>query len=257
MSVLVVVLAAVLGGLLGLTVPELIRRLPEPAPRKRPAESSGPPELAESDAPAESTRTPEPPKIPYAELADRSRLRPASAVAGAVVGALLGLSVETWWLWILVVLLPVFVALAYVDWHTQLLPTRLVLPATGAVLVAGLVGWAVSGDPDPLVRGLIGLVIARSVYWVLWFIHSAGMGFGDVRLAALLGFSLGELGWGELVVGTYAGFLIFGLPGLLLAIIRRDRALLRSAFPFGPFMLVGALLGVLVGPWTWAHLVSG
>ena len=78
----------------------------------------------------------------------------------------------------------------------------------------------------------------RSFFWVLWWFHSAGMGFGDVRLAALLGFALGQLGWGEVVVGAYSGFLVFGLPGLLLAIVRRDRALLKSAFPFGPFMLV-------------------
>ena len=57
-------------------------------------------------------------------------------------------------------------------------------------------------------------MIARSVYWLLWFLHSAGMGFGDVRLAALLGFSLGHVGWPELGVGMYAGFLVFGvLPG--------------------------------------------
>ena len=69
------------------------------------------------------------------------------------------------------------------------------------------------------------------------------MGFGDVRLAALLGLALGHVGWAELLVGVYSGFLVFGLPGLLLALVRWDRALLRTAFPFGPFMLVGALLG--------------
>jgi leader peptidase (prepilin peptidase) / N-methyltransferase len=74
------------------------------------------------------------------------------------------------------------------------------------------------------------------------------MGFGDVRLAALLGLVLGRLGVAELVVGVYAGFLVFGLPGLLLALVRRDRALLRAAYPFGPFMVVGALIGVLTGP---------
>ena len=134
---------------------------------------------------------------------------------------------------------------------------KVVVPATLAVIVAGLVGWAVTQDADDLVRALLGLLIGRSIYWVLWFIHSAGMGFGDVRLAALLGFTLAYLGWGEFAIGMYAGFLIFGLPGLALAIARWNRALLKTAFPFGPFMLVGSVLGVLVGPWAWDRLVGG
>ena len=100
-------------------------------------------------------------------------------------------------------------------------------------------------------------MIARSLFWLLWFIHSAGMGFGDVRLAALLGLALGHLGWAELLVGVYSGFLVFGLPGLLLAIVRRDRRLLRTAFPFGPFMVAGALVGVLTGPWLAGYLGFG
>ena len=180
-------------------------------------------------------------------------------VGGAATGALLGWGIGSgeWWLWVCAALVPVGAALAYIDWHTRLLPTRIVLPATLAVIVAGLVGWAVTQDADDIVRALLGLLIGRSIYWVLWFIHSAGMGFGDVRLAALLGFTLAYLGWGEFAIGMYAGFLIFGLPGLALAIARWNRALLKTAFPFGPFMLVGSVLGVLVGPWAWDRLVGG
>ena len=175
-------------------------------------------------------------------------------MVGAIVGAVVG---RDWWLVALVPLVPVCVALAVVDWHTRLLPSRIVLPATAYVLVVALVGWGLSGDPDDLVRAAIGLVIARSAYWLLWFVHSAGMGFGDVRLAALLGFSLGHVGWGELLLGMYAGFLVFGLPGLLLALVRWDRALLKTPFPFGPFMLVGALIGLVVGPAAAAYFVRG
>lgn len=239
---MVIVAAAVAAGLLCLLVPTLVGTLPEPAPR-----------------PVKDGQEPEPPKIPYADLAALPHLRPRAVVAGAAAGALLawGTGPGDWWLWVCVALVPVGAALAFIDWHTRLLPTRLVIPATLAVVVAGLVGWAVTQDADDLVRALVGLLIGRSIYWVLWFIHSAGMGFGDVRLAALLGFTLAHLGWGEFVVGMYAGFLIFGLPGLVLAIVRWNRALLKTAFPFGPFMLVGALIGVLVGPWAWDRLAGG
>jgi leader peptidase (prepilin peptidase)/N-methyltransferase len=245
----VALLCALGAGVAGFAVPWLIGRLPEPAPR--------PGNAAEQDV-EEPAAAEESPKVPYAELGARPGLGWRSAVSGAVVGGLVGAAVgPDWWLLVLVPLVPVCVALAVIDWHTKLLPTRLVLPATGLALLGGLVGWAVTQQTDDLVRALLGLVVARSVFWVLWFVHSAGMGFGDVRLAALLGLALGHLGWAELLVGVYSGFLVFGLPGLLLAVVRRDRSLLRTAFPFGPFMLAGALVGILAGPWVAAYLGAG
>ena len=231
-------IAAVVAGVGGLFVPAVVGGLPEPA--------------AAADLPED-----EPPKPAYVELVARPGLTLRLALASAVAGALVGLGTGLqWWLVVLVPLVPLGVALAFIDWHTRLLPARLVLPATIVVVAAAVVGAAVSGDTDDLVRAGIGLLVARSFYWVLWFVHSAGMGFGDVRLAALLGAALGHLGWGQLVVGTYAGFLLFGIPGLLLAVVRRDRSLLKVAYPYGPFMLLGALLGVVVGDAVWAHLVA-
>ena len=221
--------SAVCGAVGGWFVPALIGRVPEPKPEPEPKPDTEP-------------------KEPYADIAALPGLAWKSALVSAACGGLVGAAVGLEWaLVILAPLVPVSVALAVVDWRTRLLPTRLVLPATGVAILLGLAGWAVTRDPDALIRAAIALVVVRSVFWVLWWFHSAGMGFGDVRLAALLGFALGQLGWGEVVVGVYSGFLVFGLPGLLLAIARRDRALLKSAFPFGPFMLVGALIGILVG----------
>jgi leader peptidase (prepilin peptidase) / N-methyltransferase len=247
--------AAVFAAVGGWFVPALVRRLPEPAPKPAPDTEldteldKGPgKEPVEPKEPAE-------PKEPYADIAALPGLAWRSALASAVCAGLIGLAVgREWPLVVLVPLVPVSVALAVIDWRTRLLPTRLVLPATGLAILLGLVGWAVTRDPDDLVRAAIALVAVRSVFWVLWWFHSAGMGFGDVRLAAMLGFALGQLGWGEVAVGVYSGFLIFALPGVLLAVARRDRGLLKSAFPFGPFMLVGGLIGVLVGALVWSSL---
>jgi leader peptidase (prepilin peptidase) / N-methyltransferase len=234
-----VLLAAVVAGVLGLLVPSLVRALPEPPPPDEPYPG-------------------EPPKPPYAELAARPRLAVGSAATAAAAAALaaLGLGADPWLVAVLP-LVPVSVALAFIDLHTRLLPSRIVLPATAYALVVALVLWAVSGDHDDVLRGVIGLVVLRSVYWVLWRIHSAGMGFGDVRLAALVGLLLGHVGWSQLVVGSYAAFLVFGVPGVVLALVRWDRSLLRTPFPFGPAMLVGALVGLLAGPWVASYLAWG
>ncbi len=71
------------------------------------------------------------------------------------------------------------------------------------------------------------------------------MGFGDVKLAGVLGLHLGWLGWGQLALGAFLAFFLGGVVGL--ALIATGRATRKSAIPFGPFMLVGALVAVLVG----------
>lgn len=237
--------AAALGGAVGVVtgvlVPWAIRQLPEPPPTPEPEEGA---ELT----PAQKVLLEEGPKELYADLGARPRLllltAVVSGVAGALIGGVTGLDPL---LVLLLPLAPVGTLLAVVDFRTRLLPRVVVIPATLAAMAYGVADWLLTGESDALVRGLIGMVLARVVFWLLWFIRSAGMGFGDVRLSALLGFVLAYLGWAEWALGLYSGFLLFGLPGLLLAIVRRDRSMLKKAYPFGPFLLLGALLGILFG----------
>ena len=250
--------SAVLGAVAGLGVPALVARIPEPetAPMPDPSTSSAAraaPPRDERDpgleaSPAVAVQDPAPaagPKLPYAEIAASPGLAWKAAVASAVAGGLVGLAVGwQWTLAPLLVLVPVGVALAVVDWRTRLLPTRVVLPTYAVVGGLALVAGGVAGDWPDLVRGLWGLVLARGLFWLLWLVHPRGMGFGDVRLAGVLGFALGLLGWGHLALGVYAGFVLGGVGGLLLA---AAKIVDRGAYPFGPFMLLGALAGVLGG----------
>jgi leader peptidase (prepilin peptidase)/N-methyltransferase len=198
--------------------------------------------------PVQKVLAEEGPKEPYVDLGARPRLGLVTAALSGMAGALIGGAIGVEWVLVLLLpLAPVGTLLAVVDLRTRLLPRVVVVPATLAVIAYGLVAWPLTGDADALVRGLIGMVAARAVFWVLWFVRSAGMGFGDVRLSALLGFVLAYLGWPEYGLGLYSGFLVFGVPGLVLAVVRRDRSLLKKAYPFGPFLIVGALLGILFG----------
>jgi leader peptidase (prepilin peptidase)/N-methyltransferase len=227
-------LGAVICGAAGLLVPTLLARIPQPD--------------LEPDQPRRPT---------YAEVAARPGLAWRSALAAAVAGGLVGAAVGLDWpLLYLLPLVPVGVALAVVDWHTHLLPTVVVWPTLGVVVVLAAVA-AVDDDLDSFVRAVLGMVAVFAFFYVLWWVHPAGMGFGDVRLSAVLGFALGYLGWPELVLGIYGGFLAFAVPGLVLAVVRRDRQLLRVAFPFGPFLLVGALAGIVLGGPVWSSLVAG
>lgn len=237
-------LGLVLGALAGWGCPALIRRVPEPEPEpeSEPAEPAAEPDAEPVIPPAKEL---------YADIADLPGLAwkasVASGLGAAVVGATVGLE---WSLLFLLPLVPVCVALSVIDWRTKLLPKRLVLPAHAAVLVLAGAVAALDQDAGAYLRALIGMVVVRSIFWVLWWIRSSGMGFGDVRLSALLGFALAHLGWAELLVGIYASFILFIVPGVLLAVVRRDRTFLKSSFPFGPFMVAGALVGVALGRWT-------
>jgi leader peptidase (prepilin peptidase)/N-methyltransferase len=250
------VFAAATCGLAGALVPSVIARIPEPQQESDPRTEPAPvPPAAPEAVPAPSG---EEPKELYADLAARPGLVRTAVVTATVAGAVLGATLGwTWPLLFLLPTVPVGVLLGYVDLRTKLLPSRVLLPAHGVVIVLAGVCALVTADGHAFVRALVGMLAARSVFWVLWWIRSAGLGFGDVRLSALLGFELAYLGWGELVVGTYASFLLFGLPGLVLALVRRDRSLLRTAYPFGPAMLVGAVVGIVVGPTIWGPLVGG
>jgi leader peptidase (prepilin peptidase)/N-methyltransferase len=137
------------------------------------------------------------------------------------------------------------VALALIDLDVHRLPNALTLPsyAVGAALLTGAA--AVDGSAGPLLRGLLGMVALLGLYLLLALAYPAGMGLGDVKLAGLLGLYLGWLGWGVWAVGAFAAFLLGGVSGI--ALMAAGRAGRKSALPFGPFMLGGALLAVLAG----------
>ena len=219
---------AVAAAVLGALAPSLVARLPEPKP--------------DPDRPP-----PAKPKEAYASIAARPGFRARTAIWSAVFAALFGAVLGwDWALVYLVPLTPLAVVLSVVDWRTKLLPTRLLVPAYLFLLPVLAVLGLVTGDWRALWLALGAGVAVRGFYWLFWRFTRSGMGFGDVRLAGLIGLALGFLGWGELLVGVYAGFLLGALVGGVLAVAK---VLDRKSYPFGPFMLVGAATGVLLGPW--------
>ena len=82
-------------------------------------------------------------------------------------------------------------------------------------------------------------------YFILALVKPGGMGMGDVKLAAVLGLYLGFLGWGNLLVGAFAAFVFGGVFGLAAHVTRRAGR--KTAIPFGPWMILGAWVGVFAG----------
>ncbi len=230
--------------------PVVIARLPEPDPDPDP----GPdpvldtvPVVDEASGPSSPEAVVQAPKRPpYVDLADRPRLAAKLSATGLVVGAIIGSRIG--WQPVLaawVYLAAVGVVLGYIDAQTRLLPTRLIAPSYGVlVLLLGAAGL-VDGDRDALIRSAWGWLVMGGVYFAMWLVYPRGLGYGDVRLSGLLGLVLGYLGWAEILIGMYAGFLLGGVIGGLLAVVK---VFDRKRYPFGPFMLSGALVGLVWGP---------
>ena len=136
------------------------------------------------------------------------------------------------------------VALVWIDADVHRLPDGLVLPSYPALLVLVLVATAGAGDWSPLVRALGCMAGMFSLYFVMALISPSSLGFGDVKLSGLIGLLVGWLGVGEAVVALTAGFLVGGLVGVVMLVGRRVG--MRSHIAFGPSMLAGAFVGVLV-----------
>jgi len=164
---------------------------------------------------------------------------------GAVAWWALQRMATTWALPAFVYLAALTIALALIDLDTLRLPFVLVAPAypVSAALL-GLASWA-THDGASAVRMLVGGAVLWSLYRLLHLVYPAGMGYGDVRLSGVLGLYLGWLGWAPLAVGTFLGFLVGGLAGAVLLALRRTG--LRSAIPYGPYLLCGAWLGAVAG----------
>jgi leader peptidase (prepilin peptidase) / N-methyltransferase len=137
------------------------------------------------------------------------------------------------------------IALCIIDIESHRLPDVIVLPGYAVAAAMLAIGTIASGDTGRLTVSLIAGVGLFILYFVPWFIVPAGMGFGDVKLAGVLGLFLGWLGWGQFAVGAFAPFLLGGVFSVVLLLLRRAGR--KSRIPFGPWMLLGAWIGIVVG----------
>ena len=182
---------------------------------------------------------------PEEQPTPRSRRLGIAILCAVLCGAVAAEYDDTWVLPAYIVVTITLVVLAVIDLEHFLLPNRIVYPL-GLVSI-GLFAFAAVGDDnfDAYARGLLAGVIAFAIFFVLHMVSPRGMGFGDVKLSFVLGLSLGWLGWGEVFVGLFLGFVYGAFIGLALIVTRiraRDQAL-----PFGPFLVAGTMTAILVG----------
>jgi leader peptidase (prepilin peptidase)/N-methyltransferase len=169
-------------------------------------------------------------------------------VEAATAGLFIVMTLRFGYDWVLpayLYLAAVGLALALIDLDCKRLPDALTLPSYP--VAAALLGLAaLLGSDGDFLKALLGGAAMFAVYFGLAFAYPAGMGFGDVKLAGVLGMYTAWLGWGAWAVGLFLGFFLGGLFGIALILFRKGGR--KTAVPFGPFMLLGVLIAILAGP---------
>lgn len=132
------------------------------------------------------------------------------------------------------------IALALIDLDIRTLPSAIILPSYPvlAVLLLGSAWW--QHDWWSLARAGIGGAALFAFFFGLALLYPGGMGFGDVRLAGIIGGMLGYLSWATLVIGAFGGFLLGAVVGVV--VLARGKGDRKTALPFGPFMILAALI---------------
>ncbi|WP_149260856.1 A24 family peptidase [Actinomadura sp. K4S16] len=133
--------------------------------------------------------------------------------------------------------------LGFIDVAVKRLPDRFTLPSYG--IAAALLAAAAPFTDAGLHRfehALIGMAALFALYFVQAFLVPSGIGLGDVKLSGVLGLYLGWFGQDAWVVGLLVTYLLGGVVAVGIMIVRRSR---KGEFPFGPYMLAGALVSVL------------
>ena len=136
-----------------------------------------------------------------------------------------------------------------VDLAVFRLPDAVVWPTTGAVAGMLLVAAAVTGDWARLGTALLAMLVVGAFYFLLGWVAPQSFGLGDVKLSLVLGLALGWYGWRTVLYGMVGGFMVFALAALVLLALRRTS--MKADLAFGPWMLLGAAVGL-----GWGAVIS-
>lgn len=167
----------------------------------------------------------------------------ATAALFAGVAARFGLVPE---LPAFLVLIAGLLALACIDLELRLLPRTIVYVVLGLSAALLLIASAATGKWSALATAAIGSAAWFSLFFLINRADPRLLGFGDVRLALVLGFGLGWLGVAPLFVGFFAAN-VLGLAFGLVLVARRHWEW-HAKVPYGTFLALGAGIAIFVGP---------
>jgi len=172
-----------------------------------------------------------------------ARISPRYPLTELGLGLLFALTVAVQWgdtvaeVAIDLVFLTMLAAITLTDLEQRIIPNKILL--AGAILCLAI---AAPTDPSGLPERAIAAAAAGGLFFFVALAYPAGMGLGDVKLAATMGLFLGR----AVAPAILAALLVGSLVGLAL-IARHGSQARKMAVPFGPFLALGGVVGMLAG----------
>jgi len=166
----------------------------------------------------------------------------AASISGCVLATVLAIRVGA------TALMPAYAlfgfggsAVAVYDLRRRKVPNLMLMPISFSVTVLLLVAAAVDDLWGSMLRGLCAALVVTFAFGALAIVFRRGLGFGDVKLAGLIGLITGFINWHTVWLGTVFAF--FGAAVVAVLVLTR-RASERTTIPFAPFMVLGAAVAV-------------
>jgi len=156
-----------------------------------------------------------------------------------------------WRLPLLLWLIPTGLAISVIDFQVLIVPTRIVWPTFFVAVGLAVVVALVIDEPRFLLNGLVGIAALAGPLFVIWFIMPSGMGFGDVRLATLLGWCVGfssGRSYGHSATLSFLTLAAAAVLGLIIGIGALGARGRNAKVPFGPSLLIAGWAVALFAP---------
>ena len=132
------------------------------------------------------------------------------------------------------------IVISVYDLKHYLIPDNVLLPA---VIISLLYKVAVNFSLDYVLNLFLAVLISSGFFFILWLVSGGKwMGFGDVKLAILLGILLG---WPNILVALFLAFFLGAIVGVALLIFKKTK--MKSEIAFGPFLILGTFLAMFWG----------
>ncbi len=184
--------------------------------------------------------------LPPARTLAATRLQILTIVATVVFFAGAGLRFGADWVVpAYLVFFVCLVSISVIDSQRQIIPNYIVYPTIFASVPLLALAALIQGEWDRFGQAMLGATLAWLALFLIHLISPGGMGFGDVRLAFVLGLFLGWISLSHVVTGLFLGVVIISVVGVVLAILRLRS--LQEHIAFGPFLAVGSTLAVYFG----------
>lgn len=158
------------------------------------------------------------------------------------------------WSWLILPalwLIPVGVAIAVIDLRTMIVPTRLVWPSLAVAVVLSVAAAVAVDELGRLAAATTGLVVLTAPLFLLWLAVPKGMGFGDVRLVTLLGWTVGFYAGTRPIQGAILVIVcltVAAIVGIVVGVAALGARGRKAKVPFGPALVTGAFFCIAFAP---------